>query len=256
MQIIIDAYKKTKHLHHAYLIEGERQAVFAKLSIFLKEEIGVESIGNPDFWHGEFEKFGIDEGRQLKDLQSKRGVTGLPRVFIISTHFFTKEAQNALLKVFEEPTENTHFFLITSSAENILPTLKSRLFIVSDESISNISQECAVQADKFLHSNIAERIKIIKPLIENKDKVKTIAFLDALETLLYQTLRKGNPCAKGPKGPCSESEQDPFEQGLPLRRIKYDDIFNDIIKCRSYLYGNASSVKMILEHLAITAPRL
>ena len=181
MQIIIDAYKKTKHLHHAYLIEGERRAVFTKLSIFLEKEIGIESIGNPDFWHGEFEKFGINEGRQIKDLQSKRGVTGLPRVFIISTHFFTKEAQNTLLKVFEEPSEDTHFFLITSSAESILPTLRSRLFIVSDDSASALSEECVTQANAFLRGNIVERIKIIKPLIENKDKAKTIAFLDNQE---------------------------------------------------------------------------
>ena len=254
MQIIIDAYKKTKHLHHAYLIEGERQAIFLKLSRFLKDELGVTADSrNPDFWYGEFEKFGINEGRQIKSLQCKRSVTGLPRVFIIATYFFTKEAQNTLLKVFEEPTEDTHFFLITSSAEKILPTLKSRLFIASDKSISDLSEENVAQADQFLHGNVAERIKIIKPLIENKDKVKTIAFLDALETLLHQVLSEV-VLSKG--YPCSKSEQDPFEQGLPLLKLKYIDIFNDIIKYRSYLYGNAPSVKMILEHLAITAPRL
>lgn len=248
MQIIIDAYKKTQQLHHAYLIEGEREVVFAKLSVFLKKEIGIENVGNPDFWHGEFEKFGIDEGRRLKNLQSKRRVTGLPRVFIISTHFFTKEAQNTLLKVFEDPTEKTHFFIITPSAENILPTLKSRLFIVTDESISNLSKESITLAEEFLHGDVSERIKIVKPLIENKDKINTLVFLDTLETLLYQILRKDSPCAK--------SGQDSSEQGRTLLRLKYDNIFSDIIKCRSYLYGNAPSLKMILEHLVVTVPRL
>ena len=231
MQVIIDAYKKTRQLHHAYLIEGEREVVFTKLSAFLKDEIGVESAGNPDFWHGEFDKFGIDEGRRLKNLQSKRGVTSLPRVFIISTHFFTKEAQNTLLKVFEEPTEKTHFFIITPSAENILPTLRSRLFIVSDESVSDLSKESVTQADNFLHGDISERIKIIKPLIENKDKIKTIAFFDALETKLHDVSK-------------IKKEQ------------KYVDFLNDIMDYRPYLYGNAPSLKMILEHLVFTAPRL
>lgn len=231
MQLIIDAYKKTKNLHHAYLIEGERQAVFAKLTRFLKNEIGIANIGNPDFWYSEFEKFGIDDGRRLKDLQSKRSVTGLPRVFIISTFFFTKEAQNTLLKVFEDPTPNTHFFLITSSAESILPTLKSRLFIVSDDSASVSSEEITAQASAFLRGNIAKRIEIIKSFIENKDKSGTIAFLDALEAALH--------CGDG---------------GSSIQ--KHAGVFDDIIKCRSYLYGNAPSVKMILEHLAITAPRL
>ena len=250
MQIIIDAYKKTKHLHHAYLIEGERRAVFTKLSIFLEKEIGIENIGNPDFWHGEFEKFGINEGRQLKDLQSKRGVTGLPRVFIISTHFFTKEAQNTLLKVFEEPSEDTHFFLITSSAEKILPTLRSRLFIVSDESISDLSEENVERADKFLHGNVAERIKIIKPLVENKDKTKTIAFLDALETVLHH---KGTSCFLSR---FTHKKTMSHDSNNTKKEQKHIDIFNDIIKCRSYLYGNAPSVKMILEHLAVTVRRL
>jgi len=231
MQVIFDSYRKTKNLHHAYLIEGERQAVFAKLSTFLKEEIGVESTGNPDFWYGEFEKFGIDEGRQLKSLQSTKGVTKLPRVFVISTHFFTKEAQNTLLKVFEEPTENTHFFLITPSAENILPTLKSRLFMVTDESVFNLSEESIEKANKFLHGDVAERTKIIKPLIENKDKVNTLSFLAALETKLHDV------------------------NNMKTNQ-KYIDSLNDILKFRSYLYGNAPSLKMILEHFVVTTPRL
>jgi hypothetical protein len=232
MQIIIDAYKKTKHLHHAYLIEGERQAIFLKLSRFLKDELGITAGScNPDFWYGEFEKFGINEGRQIKSLQCKRSVTGLPRIFIIATYFFTKEAQNTLLKVFEEPAGNVHFFLITPSAENILPTLKSRLFIASDYSISSLSKESTIQACAFLGGGVAERVKMIRPLIDDKDKQKTIVFLNALETTLHNAVHD------------KEIQ-------------KYSDVFGDLMRCRSYLYGNAPSVKVILEHLAIAVPRL
>ena len=53
------------------------------------------------------------------------------KIFIIETGFFTREAQNSLLKVFEEePTEGTHFFVFTPSAETLLPTLRSRMVIL------------------------------------------------------------------------------------------------------------------------------
>lgn len=49
------------------------------------------------------------------------------RVFIIRTaHLMTTEAQNALLKIFEEPPKGVHFFLLTENASALLPTVRSR----------------------------------------------------------------------------------------------------------------------------------
>ena len=95
-------------LHHAYLLEGIAESILKELHEFLEEGLSFHIKGNPDFWHGAFDTFGIDDGRALKEMQSRRPV-GERKIFIVQANFFTREAQNALLKVFEEPTPNTHF---------------------------------------------------------------------------------------------------------------------------------------------------
>lgn len=231
MQIIIDAYKKTKSLHHAYLIEGNED-VYARVRFFIEKDLNMPVRGNPDVWCGVFEKFGINEGRGLRDLQSNKPISGSKRIFVVVTQFFTNEAQNSLLKVFEDPTPDTHFFIITPSADVLLPTLRSRFFIVERDKVDlSLASGTKDNASLFLSGDIKERIDIIAPIINSKDKREALQLLDAMEAVM---LKKGDK--------------------IILRA--YKDILSDIIDCRKYLHKNAPSVKMILEHLAITTPRL
>ncbi len=231
MEIIFEAYRKTKRLHHVYLIEDDDSGAFEKILFFVEKDIGISINGNPDVWVRSFEKFGIDEGRMIRNLQANKAVSGSKRVFIITSRFFTREAQNALLKVFEEPTENTHFFIITPRADALLPTLKSRLFIVSKEETGLSAKADNIDtAKKFLSSNVKERLGLVSSIIEGKDKASAMKFIDTLE----QAMCKGN--MKDLSG-CTE-------------------ILDDIIKIRGYLYGNAPSVKMICEYLCVAVPRL
>ncbi len=227
MEIIFESYRKTKQLHHAYLVEGGGNTVHKRLISFIENDLGIITKSNPDVWNRIFDKFGIDDGRELRKLQSSKPVTGTKRIFILTTRFFTHEAQNMLLKVFEEPAENVHFFIITPSADVLLPTLRSRLFVVA-------SKDDLVQKNdnilEFLSDNIQKRLERIAPIIEKKDKAITLEFLDALEEF--------------------------FKDKNPKSLSKNKDILNDMLRCRKYMYGNAPSVKMILEHLAIVAPHL
>jgi len=51
-----------------------------------------------------------------------------PRVIILQdAHTMTTEAQNALLKLLEEPPENTHLLLTVSNEHQLLATIRSRL---------------------------------------------------------------------------------------------------------------------------------
>jgi DNA polymerase-3 subunit delta' len=51
-------------------------------------------------------------------------------VLIEEAHALNPQAANALLKVFEEPPENTYFFLITHRHRMLLPTIRSRAKMV------------------------------------------------------------------------------------------------------------------------------
>ncbi len=218
-----------KNLHHAYVIEGERERALKDVFEFLKEKIQFERHGNPDFWHASFDTFGIDEGRDLKEMQLKKSFTeNGKKVFVISLNFITREAQNSLLKVFEEPTEGTHFFLIVPSAEIFLPTVRSRVAMLSFDDASGATTDNSF-VKKFMSASPVERLSLLSEIIEEKDKSRAIDFLNELERELYSVWGKKLDAEKS-------------------------EIFKQIISCKSYLGDRAPSVKMILEHIALVTP--
>jgi DNA polymerase III delta prime subunit len=231
MQLIFDTYNKTKNLHHAYLIEGNISHVRERLHAFIENDLGITLQNNPDIWQQSFEKMGINEGKMLRNVQTSKAVgRGAKRIFIVDTQFFTHEAQNSLLKVFEEPSPDVHFFIITPRADVLLPTLRSRFFIVSKESVHSSKKNGTIEVKAFMSADVQKRLEMVAPVIELKDKVATLAFLDDIESILVK-------------------------QGEKVLR-ENSEILEDMLRCRRYLYGNAPSVKMILENLVVTLPRI
>lgn len=229
MQSLIDSYKNTGSLHHAYAIAGPRERVKESLLLFLENTAGVKLGGNPDVWDEAYDTFGIDEARALRGRQTKSAAIGsAKKIFILAAAAITHEAQNALLKIFEEPTRDTHFFLVISDAEMLLPTLRSRLIVIS---YGNADADTSF-AKTFLQGDVVERFAAVKTMIENKDRLAAAAFLGALEILLHAS-------ARGPE-----------------KIGEYDFAFSEIANCRAYLRGRAPSLKLILEHLVLIIPRI
>ncbi len=94
---------------------------------------------HPDFIfvppHGNYIKIdqirGIKEFVQVKPALSKRKV-----IIIDDAHTMTNQAANALLKVLEEPPEDTTFILTTDKKSTLLPTILSRTFTVEFKGFS------------------------------------------------------------------------------------------------------------------------
>jgi len=55
------------------------------------------------------------------------------KYLILSAKMFTTEAQNALLKLLEEPPRNIEIIIITETKSVLLPTVRSRLKIVQEK---------------------------------------------------------------------------------------------------------------------------
>lgn len=220
------------HPHHAYLLEGEQEQILPNLVSFL-EEMGISCVGNPNVCQEFFDLFTIEQSRMLKERQIERGEG--KKIFIISAKFFTLEAQNALLKVFEEPAEDVHFFIITPKADVLLDTLKSRLVILRTD--LNDFQNSELGKD-FLNMNKAERIKKVAKIIkdheseENHSSLKTeaINLLNGIELALHEKTKN------------KTMTQDQI------------NIFEELRKCRSYITDRGSSTKMLLEHIALLLP--
>jgi DNA polymerase III, delta subunit len=215
-------------LHHAYFIEGERSAVLADLEVFLNEAFNIVRQGHPDVHYAEYESFGIDDGRGLQEMQTVRPLAGDRKIFIIAVDAMTSEAQNSLLKVFEEPTAGTHFFIISSSRRILLPTLRSRVIVVAHSSSKeSSSSDDAQDARAFITMSLKDRLAFVASMIEEKDKALAEGFLLSLVAEL-----RGNGL---------ESATSPAR----LKAIK------GTLSLVPYLKDRAPSVKLILERVAL-----
>jgi len=218
-----------KELHHAYLLEGERSAVLAELQDLFDGKLKIKRQGNPDYSEEFFDTLTIDNARAIEENQMRMSSHSAgQKIFVIGFNFITREAQNALLKVFEEPTEGTHFFLIAQRAEDLLSTLKSRLLIVrGDEKGEGGGEDTHPKmAKEFVASTKAERIKMLKSFIEEiadeeKSKAEAGRFLDALEREIYK------------------------KQGAV-------PVLQTILKAKDYARDRSSSLKLILESVALS----
>ncbi len=74
------------------------------------------------------DSIGIDAAREVKNFLWQKPNASARRTLIIdNAELLTTEAQNALLKITEEPPASSLLILITSDIESILPTIASRL---------------------------------------------------------------------------------------------------------------------------------
>jgi DNA polymerase-3 subunit delta' len=78
------------------------------------------------------DSIGIDAAREIKNFLWQRPNTSARRTLIIDdAATMTNEAQNALLKVTEEPPASSLLILIADDTESLLPTILSRLQKIS-----------------------------------------------------------------------------------------------------------------------------
>ena len=127
---------ENKNLSHAYLFFGEEEneekfffaqslanflenGVFEPPKILLRETL----IVSPD----EKNSVGIDAVREIKRFLWQKPVVSFCRAAIVkNADVLTPEAQHAVLKIVEEPPENSLLVFIVKNQENLLPTLVSR----------------------------------------------------------------------------------------------------------------------------------
>jgi hypothetical protein len=213
-------YLVKNNLHHAYLIEGNKEEITSEILEFFK---GDEVI------HITLDSLKIDDARNLKSLTSEKANTEGKKIFIITTNSILREAQNTLLKVFEEPIENTHFFVVMPNKSALLPTFVSRFFVIQGQKDMD-----DVAAQKFIKLPAQKRIDFLKELlaepeeedlIEDSTRTKALRFLDSLEAALHQHIG-----------------------------VNYLECFEHIFKVRKFLRQPGSSAKSLLESVALIIP--
>jgi len=129
---------KEDKLSHGYIFFGEPQvgkATFAKyLASFLEfgefeEHLGIPTeslVIVPDIQKGD-NSIGIDAVRDIKQFLYSKPVRSSRRTVVIDdAETLTNQAQNAILKIAEEPPPSGLLILVLPNPEVLLPTLQSR----------------------------------------------------------------------------------------------------------------------------------
>lgn len=163
------------------------------------------------------EKFGIDDARRVKDDCARTSLVSERLVFVIFAESITTEAQNALLKLFEEPPRHVSFYLIVPRASMVLLTLRSRFIGRSQTKTEDLGEE----AREFLRSSYAKRLAQVSEL-SKKDPAALLRLVTALG-------------------------QDPsLARGSHAKRA--------LLQASTYVYNRGASRKMLLEGLALALP--
>lgn len=171
----------------------------------------------------------IERARDIVDIQLMKS-GDRDQVIIVAFDTATREAQNALLKVLEEPVPSTFFYIITPNAHLLLPTLKSRLSeLAANNRLLTAEDTGATKVRAFLKASPQKRLVMIKRLVDEKDRQGTAHLIKNIATM-FESLR-GSIDSKTWAG--------------KLREL------NTLL---GYAQDPASSPKMLLEHVALTLP--
>lgn len=200
--------------HHALVYIAGSLAESAVPEKYKKQSVDVAHIVA--------DRFAIDDVRKLIATAAQAGVTKDGRVFVIVTQNIPAEAQNALLKLFEEPPRDTQFLVVIPDENMLIPTLRSRVQL-TDTKISTdaYSEDFTI----FLEMSQKERMEYIASLVKAKSVI-------IMTTLVNDSARYA-------------------AEHLP----KETDLAKTAVFVQSYFGTPGASKKMLLEELALSLPR-
>ncbi|MBI4065779.1 hypothetical protein HY412_01115 [Candidatus Kaiserbacteria bacterium] len=222
--------------HHAFVIEDEAEEGIAAAQAWVEKELGMEAKNNPDIVVLHYGLLSVEDARRVSEIVASAPFAGEHKVVIIATSRAYHEAQNALLKIFEEPPKGTYLFLVLPSLGGLLPTLRSRVQILNNSAPRQGSgrQKIAEPAEQFLVASKEKRIAMIKKLTSGKDeeekrenREEALVIVNGIEAIAYRSLTS----------------------------VENTALLSDIATLRGYLYDRSAPVKMILEHLSLVIPK-
>jgi hypothetical protein len=233
---------------HAYVAAGEKDAMLEEARGFAARELGLSGAANPDIIVRSYALFSVEDARALRDIAALAPVGGGEKAVIVSVERMFHEAQNALLKLFEEPPEGTTLILIVPTAGIVLGTLRSRLVPLPLEKSSARAKAAAPigeAAQAFFDAAPAAREKIVAKLLDraksDNDDEKQAARADALRILEALEASAHEKWASGALPP-KESHT-------------YALLLRDLDRFIPILHERSAPLKQIFEHILIVLPR-
>lgn len=224
--------------HHAYVLYGPtlRSRALAHAWANAGHATSDREIVELSYAH-----FSVEDARALSDVAYSAPATGTEKVVMVSAGRLFHAAQNALLKIFEEPPAHTTLILMVPSPGQLLPTLRSRLIALPGGVDGHAGEEGSRErlAREFLEADVKGREKMVSKIADaaksEKEEVKQAARLEALslaEGLLIATR--------------ASSQKKPASDTLALMA--------DLEKLIPILHEASAPLKQVLEHVVIVTP--
>jgi DNA polymerase-3 subunit delta' len=203
-------------LHHAFLIGGKEGVGKKNFSLLLSQLIlckernkfmpcdGCQacklfiSSNHPDFYVIKMEedkkKISIN---QIKELQTKfyeSSFLGGNKIFLVElAEFLSNDAADSLLKILEEPPDNTYFIITSNRTKQLSATIRSRCseVFISNPSVQEIedwlNQENTSNSDLKLALNLASgRPLKVKELLDDNILDSRNGFISEISQLIKQ----------------------------------------------------------------------
>ncbi len=196
-------------MHHANLLVGSKEWALAQIP----QE---ERLSSPDISVRSYERMAVGDARTLIRDAYLRPVLRPYRTFIVDAVSILPDAQNALLKLLEEPEASARFFFIVPREQMLLPTLRSRFDLYATE---HAGIDTAA-FDAFLGLSYAERLSCIVEKLDAEDMnwVRAVVHGAAL---------------------VAQSSRDSV-------------LIRDVLNTEAFLVSPGASKKMLLEHIALS----
>lgn len=138
---------------------------------------------------------GIGDVRNIQRQILLKPFRGKTKAVIIQAYEnITAEAQNAMLKILEEPPANTIIVITTAKRELVLPTILSRCkVIVLQEKQIELTQDLSELNDTLgilLNGKIGDRLKIAEVIAKNKQD--SVLWLEKMAVFVKNKLVENN----------------------------------------------------------------
>jgi len=151
---------------------------------------------------------GVDNVRHIEEICIYPPVLGSVRVYILDeVHFLTKNAQNAFLKLLEDPPSHVYFMLCTTDPQQLIPTVVSRCHqfqvsllkydemdtllhkILEEEGIPDYPQKIIDTAIKLAEGHPRDAIKMLDSVIDIENDETALKALVATYSIQSDTIQ-------------------------------------------------------------------
>lgn len=211
------------------IITRDKSLASFKTEIILKEN----EVNSLDINLQTYEKsMGIEDVRNIQKTALLKPFKGKAKAIVIDAYEdITTEAQNALLKILEEPPANTIIILIASKKELFLPTIISRckLIILQKKEIKLIQDERSKfeeASNILLNGKIGDKLTIAQDITRNKGDAAL--WLEKMAVFLKDNLAKNN-------------------------NLKYLNLLKELQKTYKVIKSTNASARVALENLFLSS---